>query len=76
MWLEVLCPTFSDAELRFGAKALLTFFLAENVLSHPLRTDAKVPRGCRRALQAGAELRGLVSPGRRQFLIPLICDVD
>lgn len=72
---QALCSTFSGAKLPFGAEALLTFS-AKDILSHPLRADTKVPHSCQEALQADAELCVLISPGRREFLIPLICDVD
>lgn len=72
---QALRFTFPGAELPLGAEAL-RMFPAEALLSRPLDAGAKVPRSCGRALQAGAELRGLISPGRREFLIPLICDVD
>ena len=72
---QALYSTFSGAKLPSGAAALLTFS-AKDILTRPLHADAKVPRSCQRALQAGAELRVLISPGRREFLIPLICDVD
>lgn len=72
---QALCSTFSGAELLFRAKALLTFS-AKNILSRPLGAAVKVLHSCWRALQAHADLRVLISPGRKEFLIPLICDVD